>query len=58
MNNKVVYCDECLAEDIESVMVLREGKFGDFWGCSRYPECNYTLNERQLNLAYLEQNDQ
>jgi len=25
-------------------MKLRNGKFGEFWGCSGYPECNYTMN--------------
>jgi ssDNA-binding Zn-finger/Zn-ribbon topoisomerase 1 len=56
-DSKKVYCDECLLKDIESEMVQREGMYGDFYGCSRYPECKYTLNERQYNLAYKEQND-
>ena len=25
-------------------LVLREGKYGSFYGCSNYPKCNYTLN--------------
>ena len=25
-------------------MVLRKGKFGEFWGCSGYPECRNTMN--------------
>ena len=25
-----------------SPMVLREGKYSKFWGCSTYPSCNYT----------------
>jgi DNA polymerase III epsilon subunit family exonuclease len=24
---------------------LRNGKFGEFWGCSGYPECRYTRNK-------------
>lgn len=52
-----VLCDDCLLKDIESEMVLREGKYGDFYGCSRYPNCNYTLNKRQFELAKQEQND-
>ena len=25
-------------------LVLRNGKYGKFYGCSNYPKCNYTLN--------------
>ncbi len=32
-------CPECGEE-----MVLREGKYGKFWGCSGYPECKHTEN--------------
>lgn len=32
-------CPECGEE-----MVLREGKYGKFWGCSNYPECKHTEN--------------
>ena len=27
-------------------LVLREGRYGRFYGCSNYPKCNYTLNIR------------
>ncbi len=27
-------------------LVLREGRYGRFYGCSNYPTCNYTLNVR------------
>lgn len=30
-------CPEC-----GSVMVLRHGKYGDFYGCSNYPKCRHT----------------
>ena len=30
-------CEKCGAD-----MVLRTGKFGSFWACSRYPECKFT----------------
>ena len=33
-------CVVCASE-----MVKREGKFGAFWGCARYPACRYTENE-------------
>lgn len=46
-----VLCDECLDKDKESVMVLKEGKYGEFWGCPNYPKCKFTLSESQyLNL--------
>ena len=31
---KKIYCPECNSE-----MVLRNSKYGLFYGCSRYPEC-------------------
>lgn len=30
-------CEKCGAD-----MILRTGKFGSFYACSRYPECNFT----------------
>lgn len=31
-------CDEC-----GSWMVIRDGKYGEFYGCSNYPECDNTM---------------
>ena len=31
-------CPEC-----KSTMLLREGKYGKFWGCSAYPMCDGLL---------------
>ena len=31
---ETIYCGECKAP-----MVLRESRFGPFYGCSRYPDC-------------------
>src|SRR5690606_31155147 len=31
------YCPRC-----HSVLVLRNGRYGSFWGCSAYPGCEYT----------------
>jgi len=28
-------CPQC-----KSLMILREGKYGKFWGCSAYPMCD------------------
>ena len=30
----------------EGTLVIREGKFGDFTGCSRYPDCNYIKDRK------------
>ena len=30
-------CPYCKAE-----LILRNGKYGEFWGCSNYPQCKYT----------------
>jgi len=32
-------CETCGAK-----MKIRHGKFGKFWGCSRYPQCRFTKN--------------
>ncbi len=34
-------CPEC-----QSPMRKRQGKYGDFWGCSRYPECTGMLRDK------------
>jgi len=26
------------------MLVMRNGRYGRFWGCNRYPECKYTRN--------------
>jgi len=36
--NGVKICPEC-----GDVMLTREGKYGEFWGCNSYPECQNTL---------------
>lgn len=28
-----------------SVLTLRNGKYGEFWGCTGYPDCKYTRNK-------------
>jgi len=35
-------CPECQGD-----MVLREGKFGSFWGCRNYPTCTGSMNIRK-----------
>jgi len=26
----------------KNLLILRKGKYGDFYGCSNYPKCKYT----------------
>jgi len=40
---KKLYCPECNAE-----MVLRDSKYGLFYGCSRYPDCDFTSWKRPI----------
>ena len=58
MNQKVF---ECLAKEMANpteaaqnvkkcprcgcVLRLKSGRYGDFWGCTGYPECRYTRNK-------------
>lgn len=44
--DKVVECDEC-----GSWMVKRDGKNGEFFGCSKYPVCKNTENITKLREA-------
>jgi len=37
LNDRTKYCPKC-----EAPMVLRRG-YNEFWGCSRFPQCRYTL---------------
>lgn len=36
-------CNEC-----GSYMMLRDGKYGEFFGCFNYPDCTYTMNNHPL----------
>lgn len=40
-----VWCRNC-----GCLMKLRDGKFGKFYGCTGYPKCKNTLNEREAAL--------
>ena len=41
VNNKIAsgVCPKCGGK-----LVARNGKYGQFWGCSNYPKCKFTLN--------------
>jgi len=32
-------CPRC-----NGMLVMRNGTYGEFWGCNRYPACRYTRN--------------
>ena len=36
---KIPLCKKCGKQ-----MKLRNGKYGEFWGCSGYPDCNFTMD--------------
>lgn len=46
-NSAGLKCERCGGE-----LILRKGKFGEFYGCSNFPKCRYT-KEKQ---SYLEKN--
>lgn len=48
-DGNVVTCPQC-----GSPMVLRHGKYGDFYGCSQYPKCRCT---RQVGDAHVDEKD-
>ena len=35
-------CDKCKS----GIMVKRKGKYSEFWGCSNYPRCKNTYNDK------------
>ena len=39
-------CPKCGAE-----LVMKKGKFGDFIGCSNFPDCDYCENETQVEYT-------
>lgn len=39
-----VTCPECG----EGKLKLRDGRYGAFYGCTNYPECDFTCNEEDI----------
>ena len=37
---RIPLCGQCGKK-----MKLRNGKYGEFWGCSGYPECSFTMDK-------------
>ena len=29
----------------DGYLILRKGKYGEFWGCTNFPKCKYTFTE-------------
>jgi ssDNA-binding Zn-finger/Zn-ribbon topoisomerase 1 len=44
-------CLQCMAAGIRSNMVVRQGKYGTFWDCTRYPACKHTENISKRAIA-------
>ena len=42
-------CPECLSKGKKSFIILRHGKYGDFYACSSYPECKWTSPVNKWN---------
>ena len=43
------FCPECLSKGKKNYIVLRHGKYGDFYGCSSYPDCNWMMPVKKSN---------
>ena len=43
--NYDVWCPSC-----GCLMKLRKGKFGEFYGCTGYPQCRNTMNKKDAAL--------
>ncbi len=51
MSNETVYCPSC-----GRPMVLRNGKYGQFYGCTGYPKCKTSFDKKDAD-KYVEQGD-
>lgn len=47
MSNFDVWCPDC-----GCLMKLRNGKYGEFYGCTGYPICRNTMNKRDAALDH------
>lgn len=45
---EVEYVVNCLGMNCPGHLVKREGLFGVFWGCSEYPRCHMTRQDRDV----------
>lgn len=42
MDTEAYFNKEEICPDCGSKLIQRNGKYGKFWGCSKYPECKFT----------------
>ncbi len=52
LQSRIDVCHEMLGPDCpmcKMPMVLRDGKHGDFWGCSGFPDCKKTMQIRNID---------
>lgn len=52
MTKYEVYCRSC-----GCIMRLRNGRFGEFYGCTGFPYCKQTLNKRDAAINYILEDD-
>ncbi len=43
------FCPECLKKGKKNYIVLKHGKYWDFYACSSYPECKWTMPVKKSN---------
>ena len=43
INRRDIAINNGLCPQCGGTLVYRQGKYGDFWGCSNYPQCHFTL---------------
>jgi hypothetical protein len=44
-----IKCPKC-----RSYLVIRKSKYSIFYGCSKFPDCNYTITEKSLHKKIYE----
>lgn len=49
LDDRRKFCPRCEAEMVERKATKGENAGGSFWGCSRYPRCDYTLDGNPSN---------
>jgi replicative superfamily II helicase len=47
--SEVTFCPKC-----GHIMILRNGKFGEFFGCSQFPDCRGTRKSNHVGQGYAE----
>lgn len=53
INTKQQLMQKGLCPRCKHSLVLKNGKYGDFWGCSNYPKCKFTKPIKKQNNYFL-----